>query len=43
MKKIDLSQTMTLFVNVGVIIGIIFLAFELRQNNQHLALACPLV
>jgi len=38
MKKIDLGQTVTLLANVGVIVGIIFLAFELRQNNQQLAL-----
>ena len=38
MKKLDLGQTMTLLANVGVILGIVFLAFELRQNNQQLAL-----
>ena len=36
MKKIDLGQTITTLANVGVIAGIIFLAFELRQNNQLL-------
>jgi hypothetical protein len=38
MKKIDLAQMMTLLANFGVIVGIVFLAFELRQNNQQLAL-----
>ena len=36
MKKIDLGQTIGIFANVGVIAGIIFLAIELRQNNQLL-------
>jgi hypothetical protein len=38
MKKIDLGQTITILANVGVIAGIVFLAFELRQNNDQLAL-----
>jgi hypothetical protein len=33
MKKIDLGQTIQVIANVGVIAGIIFLAFELRQNT----------
>ena len=37
MKKIDLGQTITILANVGVIAGIVFLAFELRQNNTFLA------
>jgi hypothetical protein len=37
MKKIDLGQAITIMANVGVIAGIIFLAFELRQNNELLA------
>ena len=36
MKKIDLGQTITILANIGVIAGIIFLAFELRQNNELL-------
>ena len=36
MKKIDLAQTLNTLANVGVIAGIIFLAFELRQNNDLL-------
>ena len=33
MKKIDLGQKLTIVANVGVIAGIIFLAFEIRQNT----------
>ena len=36
MKKLDLGQTITILANVGVIAGIIFLAFELQQNNDQL-------
>jgi hypothetical protein len=39
MKKIDLGQTITVLANVGVIAGIAFLAFELRQNTQAVELA----
>jgi hypothetical protein len=34
MKRIDLGKTMTLVANVGVIGGILLLAYELRQNNE---------
>jgi len=34
MKKIDLGQSITLLANIGVIVGIIFLAVELRQNTN---------
>ena len=37
MKKIELGQTITILANVGVIAGIVFLAVELRQNNELLA------
>ena len=37
MKKLDLGQTLQLLGNVGVIIGILFLAYELNQNNRFLA------
>ncbi len=37
MKKVDLGRTVSILANVGVIAGIIFLAFELRQNNELLA------
>jgi hypothetical protein len=33
----DVSETIGLIANIGVIAGIIFLAFELRQNNRLLA------
>ena len=36
MKKPDLSQTVSILANLGVIAGIIFLAFELQQNNELL-------
>lgn len=34
MKKIDLGQSIAILANVGVIAGIVFLAVELRQNNE---------
>jgi hypothetical protein len=34
MKKIDLGQTITVLANLGVIAGIVFLGYELRQNNE---------
>jgi hypothetical protein len=34
LKKIDLGQTITIFANIGVIAGIVFLGYELRQNNE---------
>ncbi len=36
MKNIDLSRVISIAANVGVIAGIVFLAFELRQNNELL-------
>lgn len=33
MKKIDLGKTISMLANVGVLAGIIFLAYELRQNT----------
>ena len=38
MGKIDLGQAISILANVGVIAGIVFLALELQQNNQSLAL-----
>ena len=38
MKKIDLGQTITILANDGVIAGIGFLAYELRQNKEVLQL-----
>lgn len=34
MKKIDPGQTIAILANVGVIAGIVFLAFEINQNTQ---------
>jgi len=34
MKNINVGQALTLLANVGVIVGIAFLALELRQNNE---------
>ena len=36
MKKIEPAQIATLIANIGVIAGIVFLGFELHQNNQLL-------
>ena len=36
MKKINLGQTINTLANLGVIVGIMFLAIELNQNNQLL-------
>ena len=36
MNKTDLGQTIQIFANVGVIAGIVFLAIELRQNDEQL-------
>ncbi len=33
MKKISLGQTITILANIGVIAGIVFLRFEMRQNT----------
>jgi len=37
-KNTDLGQTLNTLANVGVIAGIIFLAYELNQNNEFLEL-----
>ncbi len=34
MKKIDLGQTITIVANIGVIAGIVFLGYELRQTQM---------
>ena len=33
MKKIDFGQTMQILANIGVIAGLVFLGYELRQAN----------
>jgi hypothetical protein len=34
MKKIDVTQTITILANIGVIVGIAFLAVEISQSNR---------
>ena len=34
MKKIDLGQTITIVANIGVLLGIILLVYELDQNRD---------
>jgi len=34
MKKPDLGQTISILANIGVLIGILLLAYELRQNTE---------
>ena len=34
MKRIDIREVIGIVANVGVLIGILFLAIELRQNNE---------
>ena len=36
MKKIDLGEVVTIFANVGVIAGLVFLTFEIRQNTAQM-------
>ena len=36
MKKIDLGQTFQVLANIGVIAGIAFLAYEMRQNTAEI-------
>ena len=36
MKKIDLGQIITILANVGVVIGLVFLTLEIRQNNAQM-------
>ena len=38
MKNNDLGQAISILANVGEITGIVFLAFELQQNNEALGL-----
>ncbi len=37
MKKIEPQELISILANIGVIAGIVFLAFELRQNNELMA------
>ena len=36
MKKLELGQTIAILANVGVIAGIVFLGYEMRQNTTAL-------
>ena len=36
MKKINLSQSISIFANLGVIAGLIFLGYEIRQNTAQM-------
>lgn len=36
MKKLDIGQAINTLANIGVIAGIVFLVFELQQNNELL-------
>ena len=36
MKKIDIGQTLGIIANIGVVVGIVFLAFEISQNTRSL-------
>ncbi len=37
MKKIELGQAIGILANIGVLGGLLLLAFELRQNNELMA------
>ena len=36
--KLDVDQTVSVIANLGIIVGIVFLVLELRQNNEVLEL-----
>lgn len=38
MKKVGVGQTISTLANLGVLAGVIFLAIELRQNNELLGI-----
>lgn len=35
--ELDIGQIVAIAANLGVIVGIVFLVIEIRQNNRHLA------
>lgn len=37
MKKFEIQQAISILANIGVIASIVFLGFELRQNNELMA------
>ena len=36
MRKFDLNKSISIFANVGVIVGLIFLGYEVRQNTAQM-------
>jgi hypothetical protein len=38
MKKIDLGQSISILANLGVLVGVVFLVIELRQNSDLLGM-----
>ena len=36
MKKIDLAQIVTMLANIGVVVGLVFLTLEIRQNTAQM-------
>lgn len=36
MKRFDFAQIVTILANVGVVIGLVFLTLEIRQNNAQM-------
>ena len=36
MRKIDIAQIITILANVGVVIGLVFLTLEIRQNTAQM-------
>jgi hypothetical protein len=36
MRKLDLNQSISIFANIGVIVGLIFLGYEIRQNTAQM-------
>ena len=39
MKKIDVVQSLSIIANIGVIVGIVFLAVEIRETNTQATIA----
>jgi len=36
MRKIDLAQIVTMLANIGVVVGLVFLTLEIRQNTAQM-------
>jgi len=41
MKKIEFGQAIAVFANIGVLVGILLLAYELNQNRQMMQTTSP--